>query len=105
MTEKKSNTTQSEKPKKAESSGKSAEAEGKKESGKTKLSYDKIEKLIVELAKEGKTPAQIGLILRDKHAVPTLKIFGKKVEQVLKEKGVEYIDEKKLVEEKIARLR
>lgn len=45
-----------------------------------------IELLIVKLAKEGKSPSQIGMILRDTYGIPIAKkAVGKKVTEVLKE--------------------
>ncbi len=45
------------------------------------------EMLIVKFAKEGKTPSQIGLHLRDEYGVPSVKLLvGKSVKQVLAEK-------------------
>ena len=46
-----------------------------------------IELLVVRLAKEGKTPSQIGIALRDTYGVPNVKLLAKKdVTQILKEK-------------------
>lgn len=48
-----------------------------------------IEDLAVKLAKEGKDPAHIGVILRDTHAVPDVKAATKKrLTKLLEEKGV-----------------
>lgn len=47
-----------------------------------------VEALIVKLAKEGKTPSQIGLTLRDSYGIPDVKATTKKqVAQILKEKN------------------
>jgi len=55
----------------------------------TKLKKKEIEDLIVKLAKERKTSAQIGTILRDKHGVPDIKTaIGKKLNKILKENNV-----------------
>jgi len=49
-----------------------------------------IEKTILELRKQGKMASEIGLILRDKHGVPDVKlVMGKRVNEILKEKGLE----------------
>jgi len=46
-----------------------------------------IEMLIGKLAKQGKTPSQIGLILRDKYGIPDInEIMGKKITKILEEK-------------------
>ena len=50
---------------------------------------NEVEALIVKLSKEGKTPSQIGMVLRDSYGVPDIKATLKKqVLQVLKEKGI-----------------
>ncbi len=54
-----------------------------------KTPLEEIEEIAVKLAKEGNTPERIGLILRDQHGIPTTRVFGKKLGQILKEKGVE----------------
>ncbi|MFA5796838.1 MAG: 30S ribosomal protein S15 [Candidatus Woesearchaeota archaeon] len=47
-----------------------------------------VEMLILKLKKEGKTPSQIGLYLRDVYGVPDVKILtGKSMTTILKEKG------------------
>ena len=48
-----------------------------------------VEHFITKLAKEGKTPSQIGLILRDTYGVPDVKsTLKKKITIILKEKGL-----------------
>ncbi|HWQ65504.1 MAG TPA: 30S ribosomal protein S15 [Methanospirillum sp.] len=50
---------------------------------------DAIIKQIVEMKKQGVSSAQIGLILRDKHGVPSVKLAtGKRVDQILRENGL-----------------
>ncbi len=54
-----------------------------------KFSPEEVEKLIVKLAKEGKKPAEIGLILRDEYGIPSVKqITGKKILKILEENGL-----------------
>ena len=49
-----------------------------------------IEKIIVDLKKEGVSTSRIGLILRDRHGVPDVKLAtGKRIGEILKEKGME----------------
>ncbi|MEA3143829.1 MAG: small subunit ribosomal protein [Thermoplasmata archaeon] len=44
---------------------------------------------VVELAKEGKQPAVIGLILRDSYGIPSVhELTGKKIAQIMKDAGV-----------------
>ncbi len=48
------------------------------------LSAKEIEKKVVELAKQGKAPSQIGMILRDEHQTPDIKaVTGKRVATIL----------------------
>ena len=51
-----------------------------------KYSPAEIEKLVLKLAKEGKTTPVIGLILRDSYGIPSVKTAtGKRVLEILKE--------------------
>lgn len=55
----------------------------------TWLSYGtkELEMLVVKLAKEGKTSAQIGLLLRDSYGIPSVKqLLSKTISQVMQEK-------------------
>jgi len=53
------------------------------------LGKTEIEELIVKIAADGNTSAMIGLILRDQHGIPNVKLAtGKSVTQILKEKGI-----------------
>lgn len=70
-----------------------------------KMKKEDLEKLIVELGKEGESPAKIGLILRDKHGVPKTKSFGTKITKVLQDKKIGYKTEKQIMNEKIANLK
>ena len=48
-----------------------------------------IEKIILELRKEGASSAKIGLVLRDRHGVPDVKLAtGKRIGQILRENKV-----------------
>ena len=48
-----------------------------------------LEFLIVKLAKEGKSPSQIGLVLRDTYGIPYSKlVIGKKITKILEEKNL-----------------
>ena len=67
-----------------------------------KYSPKEIELLIVKYAKEGKTPSQIGLYLRDEYGIPDVKLIIKKsITQVLEAKKLS----KKLPEDLMALLR
>ena len=49
-----------------------------------------LEMLVAKLAKEGKGPSQIGLLLRDSYGVPDTKtVLGKSITQILAEKKLE----------------
>lgn len=51
------------------------------------LKFDEkdIEAVVLKLAKQGHTSEKIGLILRDSYGIPTTRILGKKMSQILKE--------------------
>ena len=67
-----------------------------------KYSAKEVELLIVKYAKEGKTPSQIGLYLRDEYGIPDVKMLLKKsVTQILDEKKLS----KKLPEDLMALLK
>lgn len=54
-----------------------------------KLTSDEVEGLVVKLSKEGVPPSKIGVILRDQHAVPLVKmITGKKLMRILRENNL-----------------
>jgi len=53
------------------------------------LKQKEIEDIIVKLATEGNSSAMIGLILRDQHGVPNVKLAtGKTITQIMQEKKV-----------------
>lgn len=79
-----------------------------KKSGKpswVKMKPAELEKIVVDLAKEGNSPAKIGLILRDKYGVPKAKLIGKKISQILKENGVPIKGDEEIMNGKIAGLK
>jgi len=50
---------------------------------------DEVVELVVKLGNEGKTSAMVGLILRDQHAIPSVKIItGKTIGQIFREKKI-----------------
>jgi len=56
---------------------------------KLKVSEDEVVSLIVDYAKKGYSPSMIGILLRDLHGIALTKaIIGKKITQVLAEKGL-----------------
>ena len=64
-----------------------------------------IEKLIVQLADEGNSPAKIGLILRDQHGIPRVKSAGKKITKILEENHIEFQVEKDILEKKVENIK
>ena len=50
---------------------------------------EKVEELVVQLAKKGESASTIGLILRDSYGIPLVKaITGKKISQILKDNKI-----------------
>lgn len=55
------------------------------------LDADEIEATIAKLASQGKSSAEIGLILRDQYAVPNVRLAtGKSVMEILQAKGAKF---------------
>ena len=53
----------------------------------TRYKGKEVELLVVKLGKDGKTPSQIGLILRDTYGIPDVKTLAKKkISKILEEK-------------------
>jgi small subunit ribosomal protein S15 len=78
-------------------SGAKGKSGSKKPAGKASyswLSYKprEVEMLIVKMAKEGKTPSQIGLTLRDSYGIPDIR-------KMLKKKITDVLETKKLLKE------
>jgi small subunit ribosomal protein S15 len=56
-----------------------------------KIKPSEIESLIIKLSEEGNSPEKIGLILRDKHSIPSVKaILNKRISQVILSKNQEF---------------
>jgi small subunit ribosomal protein S15 len=66
-----------------------------------KMKPAELEKIVVDLGKQGNTPAKIGLILRDQHGIPKAKMLGKRISMILKENNVQFKTEKDYAGEKI----
>ena len=84
------------------------EGEEKKEEKPSwiKMKPKELEELVIKLAKEGNMPSKIGLILRDKYAIPKISsITEKKITEMLKESKIIILSEVKLIEEKISNLK
>ena len=55
------------------------------------INPEEIKQIALNLAREGKYPSEIGLILRDQYGVPTFKqVTGIKLMKFLREQGVKY---------------
>jgi ribosomal protein S15P/S13E len=70
-----------------------------------KIKPTELETTILELSKEEKSPAKIGLILRDKHGVPRAKLLNKKIATVLKENKKAHLTEKDALERKVENIK
>lgn len=66
-----------------------------------KMKPAEMEKLVVELYKQGNTPAKIGIILRDQHGIPRAKLIGKKITQILNEANIQDNSEQERIQKKI----
>lgn len=64
-----------------------------------------LEKIVIDLAKQGNSPAKIGVILRDKHTIPKAKLLGKKITKILIDNNVSYIKDKDIAAKKIEKLK
>lgn len=69
-----------------------------------KMKPEELKKIVIELAKQGNSPAQIGLILRDKHGVPKAKLLGKRIAEIMSEENIENKSAVNLTESKIGKL-
>lgn len=75
-------------------SGKKGKSGSKRPLKKTHPSWirykpKEVEMLIIKMAKEGKSPSQIGLILRDTYGIPLVKnIINKRITKVLEENNI-----------------
>jgi len=71
----------------------------------SKIKPAEIEKLIVELGRQGIPSEKIGLILRDQHGIPKARLFGLRVNKVLAKNNLAADSEMKNVAKKIERLK
>ena len=61
----------------------------RKENPKWSLKGKDVEKLVMELSSEGKSSSEIGIILRDMHGVPSVKLAtGKSITSIMSDGGV-----------------
>jgi len=78
-------------------------AKTKKQEKKTpeRAKVEDIEKIVVDLGKNGTTPAKIGLILKEKYGIQKAKLLGKKITKILKENKVEFKEDLHFTESKL----
>lgn len=69
-----------------------------------KMSEAELKKLIKELS-EKYAPSKIGIILRDQYGIPSVKIYGKKMQDYLKELGIEVNEDLENAEKKVEKLK
>ena len=69
-----------------------------------KMKSADLEKIVIDLAKQGESTARIGLILRDTHGIPKAKLLGKKISKIVNEAKITLKTEKEKLNEKIAKL-
>lgn len=54
-----------------------------------KYSREEVEALVIKFAKEGYSPSQIGILLRDQYSIPLIKsIVGKSVTEIIQSVGI-----------------
>ena len=70
-----------------------------------KLKPAEIESIMKELHKQGMAPAQIGLVLRDKHGIPKVRPFtGKKISRMMKDNKLDIPPQSARVHKEIERV-
>ena len=69
-----------------------------------KMKPAELEKLVIELYKQGESTAKIGLLLRDKHGIPKAKLLGKKITKILKDAKIEVKSEKEKIQKEMEEL-
>ncbi len=70
-----------------------------------KMKAKELEEKILEIFKETKSPAKIGLVLRDKHGVPKSRLISKRITHILKEKNIEHKKEEDNIKEIVEKLK
>jgi len=71
-----------------------------------RLKAENIDERIVKLAEEGKSPAEIGIVLKEREGIPKAKLLGKdmKISKVLAEKGTKIQDDLADIKKKIKKI-
>jgi len=65
---------------------------------------ENIEKVVIDLAKKGYSPAKIGEILKQKQEIKKIKVLGKSITKILKENNISYENDLAIVNKKIKKL-
>jgi small subunit ribosomal protein S15 len=60
-----------------------------------------LEKIVIELYKQGESIAKIGLVLRDKYGIPKAKLLGKRIKEILEGAKVQIHSESEVIQKKI----
>ena len=66
-----------------------------------KMKSEEIERLVIQLHKEGNSPAKIGIILRDKYGIPNIKAQRKKISKILRDNNLKVETIKDITKKKI----
>ena len=66
-----------------------------------KMKPAELEKIVVELYKQGESIAKIGLVLRDKYGIPKAKLLGKRIKEILQDAKVTLRPETEVLQKKI----
>ncbi len=69
-----------------------------------KINVKEVEKIIVDLAKQGNSSERIGLILRDQHGIPRAKNLGIKIGKIMEKNGFDKNKDKANIISKIKNL-
>lgn len=69
-----------------------------------KMNEKEMKDIIVKLA-EKHSPSQIGMVLRDQYGIPSPRIFGKKLNDYLKEEGIEVNEDLENAEKKVDKMK
>jgi len=70
-----------------------------------KLNEKEVEKLVIDLAKQGKTAEKIGLILKKEHKIVHGKNYEKKISKILKENNLYINPDIKNIAENLEKLK
>ncbi|MEK6891473.1 MAG: hypothetical protein AABX03_05055 [Nanoarchaeota archaeon] len=88
----------------AKKSSKTSKESSEKAKAPERANIGDIEKIIVELAKKGHSPSEIGIILKEKHGVYDIKVIGKKITKIIKDAGIKHKTDLDFVVEKLGRI-